>query len=229
MRRLFLFTIAVVVVARPLNAQIAVYDPANTARNSISATIKEYLLETQREQHAKIRRMARRLSVFADLRRFAVPDTPALADAWRRLPLRQRHQRRADFRRPGRCRLPRGEPSGGERQSPPRQADAGRTASHDEPPGDHRTGGRRGDVRHQRHRFPAAERAQAGTAGDRCAGSPGHRPIGRAERHRGAGQDQRRRPASAPDNGRRAASCWPRSSSSCWSIRSVTAMPMPPR
>ena len=33
MRRLFLFTIAVVVVARPLNAQIAVYDPANTARN----------------------------------------------------------------------------------------------------------------------------------------------------------------------------------------------------
>src|SRR4051812_28502429 len=76
MRRVLLFTIAVVVVARPLNAQIAVYDPANTARNSISATIKEYLLETQREQHAKIRRMARRLSVFADLRRFAVADTP---------------------------------------------------------------------------------------------------------------------------------------------------------
>ena len=73
MRRLFLFTIAVVVVSRPLNAQIAVYDPANTARNSISATIKEYLLETQREQHAKIRRMARRLSVFADLRRFVGP------------------------------------------------------------------------------------------------------------------------------------------------------------
>jgi hypothetical protein len=76
MRRLLLFTIAVVVVARPLNAQIAVYDPANTARNSISATIKEYLLETQREQHAKIRRMARRLSVFADLRRFVALDTP---------------------------------------------------------------------------------------------------------------------------------------------------------
>src|SRR4249919_27656 len=76
MRRLLLFTIAVVVVARPLNAQIAVYDPANTARNSISATIKEYLLETQREQGAKIRRMARRLSVFADLRRFVVLDTP---------------------------------------------------------------------------------------------------------------------------------------------------------
>src|SRR6476620_1246586 len=76
MRRLFWFIIAVLVVARPLNAQIAVYDPANTARNSISATIKEYLLETQREQRLKIRRMARRLSVIADLRRFAVPDTP---------------------------------------------------------------------------------------------------------------------------------------------------------
>ena len=76
MRRLFLFAIAVVVAARPLSAQIVVYDPANTARNSISATIKEYLLETQREQGAKIRRMARRLSVFADLRRFVVLDTP---------------------------------------------------------------------------------------------------------------------------------------------------------
>ena len=52
------------------------YDPANTARNATSATIKEYLLQTQQEQRAKIDRMARRLSVFADLRRFAVPDTP---------------------------------------------------------------------------------------------------------------------------------------------------------
>ena len=118
MRRLFLFTIAVVVVARPLNAQIAVYDPANTARNSISATIKEYLLETQREQHAKIRRMARRLSVFADLATIRRARYSSLADAWRRLPLCQRHQRRADFRRSGRCRLPRGEPSRGERAEP---------------------------------------------------------------------------------------------------------------
>src|SRR3954470_3135278 len=76
MRRFLLFTIAAVAVARPLKAQIAVYDPANTARNSISATIKEYLLETQREQRLKIRRMARRLSVFADLGRFVVPETP---------------------------------------------------------------------------------------------------------------------------------------------------------
>ena len=76
MRRLLLFAVFVMVIARPLNAQITVYDPANTARNAISATLKEYLLQTQQEQHAKLRRMARRLSVFADLRRFAVPDTP---------------------------------------------------------------------------------------------------------------------------------------------------------
>ena len=54
MRRLLLFTIAVLVIAHPLDAQISVHDPANTARNAISATIKEYLLETQREQHAKL-------------------------------------------------------------------------------------------------------------------------------------------------------------------------------
>src|SRR5689334_24447319 len=78
MRRLLLLTavVVVVVVARPLNAQITVSDPANTARNAISATLKEYLLQTQQEQHAKLRRMARRLSVFADLRRFAVAETP---------------------------------------------------------------------------------------------------------------------------------------------------------
>jgi len=75
MRRLLLAAI-VVAFAQPLNAQISVHDPANTARNAISATIKEYLLETQREQHAKLTRMAQRLSTVANLRRFAVPETP---------------------------------------------------------------------------------------------------------------------------------------------------------
>jgi hypothetical protein len=76
MRRLFLFAFGFVVVEGSLSAQIAVYDPANTARNTISAAIKESLLETQRQQHARIRQMAQRLSAFADLRRFAVKDTP---------------------------------------------------------------------------------------------------------------------------------------------------------
>jgi hypothetical protein len=76
MRHPLLLVVFVVLIARPVNAQIAVYDPANTARNAISAVVKEYLLNTQREQHAQLRRMARRLSAFADLRRYAVPDTP---------------------------------------------------------------------------------------------------------------------------------------------------------
>ena len=77
MRRLFLFAIAVVVVARPLNAQIAVYDPANTARN-IDLGHHQGSTSSRRSGSStrKIRTMARRLSAFADLRRFAVLDTP---------------------------------------------------------------------------------------------------------------------------------------------------------
>ena len=45
------------------HAQIVVYDPAVTFRNSVTATLKEYLLTVQREQHSQLRRMAQRLSV----------------------------------------------------------------------------------------------------------------------------------------------------------------------
>jgi hypothetical protein len=76
MRRVLLFAAAVVLAARPLNAQISVYDPANTARNSISAGLEQFLLETERLQHAKLTDMARRLSAFADLRRFLLLDVP---------------------------------------------------------------------------------------------------------------------------------------------------------
>lgn len=76
MRRVLLFAAAVVMAARPLNAQISVYDPANTARNSISAGLEQFLLETERLQHAKLADMARRLSAFADLRRFLLLDVP---------------------------------------------------------------------------------------------------------------------------------------------------------
>ena len=76
MRRLLFVVTAVVLVARPLTAQISVYDPANTARNNISASLEQFLLETERLQHAKLRKMARRLSAFADLRRFVLLDVP---------------------------------------------------------------------------------------------------------------------------------------------------------
>ena len=57
-------------------AQWVIHDPAVTARNAITATVKEYLLNVQRKQHAKLRRMARRLSVYTSLGKYALPDPP---------------------------------------------------------------------------------------------------------------------------------------------------------
>lgn len=58
------------------HAQLVVYDPAVTARNTITATLKEYLLELQTQQHSQLRRMAQRLSMFTNLRKYGVPDPP---------------------------------------------------------------------------------------------------------------------------------------------------------
>jgi len=76
MRRTLLAIIIVTLVATESSAQIVVTDPAVTLRNSITAVLKEYLLNVQRDQHAKLRRMARRLSVFANLDKYAVVDPP---------------------------------------------------------------------------------------------------------------------------------------------------------
>ena len=43
------------------HAQIVVYDRAVTFRNSLTATLKKYLLALQREQHQRLARMAQRL------------------------------------------------------------------------------------------------------------------------------------------------------------------------
>jgi hypothetical protein len=59
-----------------LHGQTVVTDPAVTIRNSITAILKEYVLNTQREQHRQLRRMSRRLSMFTDLRKYALPDPP---------------------------------------------------------------------------------------------------------------------------------------------------------
>ena len=76
MRRLLLVPLVVTLAVQPAYAQWTVYDAANTARNSISAVYQQYLLETERLQHAKLWAMARRLSAFADLRRYALLDVP---------------------------------------------------------------------------------------------------------------------------------------------------------
>ena len=62
--------------ASSVSAQLVVNDPAVTARNAITATVKEYLLNVQREQHSKLRRMATRLSMHTNLDKYALPDPP---------------------------------------------------------------------------------------------------------------------------------------------------------
>jgi hypothetical protein len=59
-----------------LAAQISVHDPAVTARNSVTAAVKELLLDTERLQHSQLRRMAQRLSLFTTLAKYAIEDPP---------------------------------------------------------------------------------------------------------------------------------------------------------
>src|SRR5690606_35369075 len=56
-------------IASPVSAQWVVYDAATTARNTITAAVKEYLFDTERQQHMKLREMARRLSALTNLRK----------------------------------------------------------------------------------------------------------------------------------------------------------------
>jgi hypothetical protein len=59
-----------------VSAQWVIYDAATTARNSVTATVKEYLYQTQLQQRLKIRDMARRLSALTNLRKYALEDVP---------------------------------------------------------------------------------------------------------------------------------------------------------
>ncbi len=60
----------------PVSAQLVVYDAATTARNTVTATVKEYLFDTERQQHSKLREMARRLSALTNLRKYVMEDVP---------------------------------------------------------------------------------------------------------------------------------------------------------
>ena len=57
-------------------AQWVVHDAATTARNTVTATLKEYLYQTQLQQRLKIRDMARRLSVLTSLLKYSLEDVP---------------------------------------------------------------------------------------------------------------------------------------------------------
>jgi hypothetical protein len=58
------------------SAQFVVYDAATTARNTVTATVNEYLYLTQLQQRLKIRDMARRLSALTSLTKYAIEDVP---------------------------------------------------------------------------------------------------------------------------------------------------------
>jgi hypothetical protein len=66
----------IVVIGTPVSAQLVVHDAATTARNTITAAVKQFLFETERQQHARIREMVRRLSALTSLRKYAMEDVP---------------------------------------------------------------------------------------------------------------------------------------------------------
>jgi len=67
---------ALVVAGGDAFAQLTVYDPAVTARNTVTAIVKESVLRTQQAQHSQLRRMAQRLSMFTNLAKYSLPDAP---------------------------------------------------------------------------------------------------------------------------------------------------------
>jgi hypothetical protein len=76
MRRHILVLIVLMALPASAGAQLVVYDPAVTLQNTITAALKEYLIELQRQQHSELRRMAHRLSNFTSLRKYALNDVP---------------------------------------------------------------------------------------------------------------------------------------------------------
>jgi hypothetical protein len=69
--------VAIVALTTPAaRAQLVVTDGAVTFRNAATAVAKEYLLRIQDEQHRKLRRMAQRLSLFTDLRKYVLEEPP---------------------------------------------------------------------------------------------------------------------------------------------------------
>jgi hypothetical protein len=76
MPRLIIAIGLVLGVAWPARAQLVVFDPANVARNTVTAILKEYLVNTQRLEREQIERMIRRLSRLTDLGKYSLPEPP---------------------------------------------------------------------------------------------------------------------------------------------------------
>ena len=65
-----------VTCTRTASAQLIVTDPATTARNTVVAGLKDSILEVLAEQYSKLKRMAMRLSLHSDLRKYAAEEPP---------------------------------------------------------------------------------------------------------------------------------------------------------
>src|SRR3954467_3027071 len=77
MRRLISLATAIVLLGCiAAQAQITVFDPAITIRNTTTAILKELLANPQEHQRRQIRRMSRRLSLFTDLQKYKLPEPP---------------------------------------------------------------------------------------------------------------------------------------------------------
>jgi hypothetical protein len=73
---LLVVVVIVVLTAPAVRAQLVVTDVAVTFRNAATAIAKEYLQQVQQDQHRKLRRMARRLSMHTDLRKYVLEEPP---------------------------------------------------------------------------------------------------------------------------------------------------------
>jgi hypothetical protein len=76
MRRVCVVSLLCLVLSLEPAAQIAVFDPAVTARNSVTASVEELLWTTELLQHSQLRRMAQRLSLFTDLSKYVLAEPP---------------------------------------------------------------------------------------------------------------------------------------------------------
>ncbi|MGH7623424.1 MAG: hypothetical protein ACREMU_13860, partial [Gemmatimonadaceae bacterium] len=76
MRRILFAAALVLAGSLAASAQIVVYDPAVTARNSVTSAVEQVLENVQDLQRRLLRKMSRRLSLFTDLSKYQLLDPP---------------------------------------------------------------------------------------------------------------------------------------------------------
>lgn len=75
-RTLVLTAVLVTTCIATASAQLVITDHATTAKNAVIAGVKESVLEVLAEQFSKLKRMAMRLSLHSDLRKYVAQEPP---------------------------------------------------------------------------------------------------------------------------------------------------------